>query len=84
MFLLSSLVADPSFMSIALLVLELRKFLFISKGLTRNPEIKITTIWVLPNIWRLGELRDTNFGRNVYSENLLNAAKRQGCSFYSF
>ena len=40
-FLLSSLVTPPSFMLISLLVLDLRKFLFI-KRLTKNPEIRST------------------------------------------
>ena len=52
------------------------------KGLTRNPEIRNTNVWVLPNIWRLGQVRDTKFGTNVSNEMLLNAAKCQGYSFY--
>ena len=43
-----------------------------------------TTIWVLPNIWRLGLVRDTIFGTNVSNEMLLNTAKCQGYSFYRF
>ena len=31
----------------------------IKKELTRNPEIGNNPIWVLPNIWRLGQVRDT-------------------------
>ena len=44
---------------------------FVCKGLTRNPEIGNTPIWVLPNIWRLGRSRDTKFGRNVSNKMLL-------------
>ena len=50
------------------------------KGLTRNPEF----VWVLPNIWRLGPVRDTKFGTNVYNKMLLNVAKCQGYSFVGF
>ena len=54
------------------------------KGLTRNPEIGNTPVWVLPNIWRLGQVMDTKFGTNVSNRMLLNAAKCQGYSFYRF
>ena len=54
------------------------------KGLTRNLEIRNTPVWVLPNIWRLGGVRDTKFGTNVSNEMLLKAAKCQGYSFYRF
>ena len=60
----------PSFMSISLLVLEL--------WLTRNPEIGYTPVWILPNIWRLGRIRDTKVCTNVCNEMLLNATKYQG------
>ena len=36
--------------------------IFFYKGLTRNPEIGNTAVWVLPNIWRLGRVMDTKFG----------------------
>ena len=72
-----------SFMSISLLVLELRHFLFI-RGLTRNPKIGNSPIWVLSIIWRLGWVRDTKFGMNVSNEKLLNAANYQDCGFYRF
>ena len=49
--------------------------IFIFKGLTRNPEIGNTPVCVLPNIWRLGQVRDTTFGTNVSNRMLLNAAK---------
>ena len=58
--------------------------IFCYKGLTRNPEIGNTPVWVLPNIWRLEGVRDTKFGTNVSNEMLLNAAKCQGYSFYHF
>ena len=35
------------------------------KGLTRNPEIGNNPVWVLPNIWRLGRVRSTEFGTEV-------------------
>ena len=47
--------------------------IFFYKGLTRNPEIGNTPVWVLPNIWRLGWVRDTKFDMNVYNKMLLNA-----------
>ena len=56
--------------------------IFFYKGLTRNPEIGNTPIWVFSNIWRLGQIRDTKFGTNVSNKILLNAAKCQGYSFY--
>ena len=49
--------------------------IFFYKGLIRNPEIGNTPVWVLPNIWILGRVRDTKFGSNVSNEMLLNAAK---------
>ena len=55
--------------------------IFFYKWLTRNPEIGNTPVWVLPNIWRLGWVRDTNFGTNVSNKMLLNAAK---CQAYTF
>ena len=58
--------------------------IFFYKGLTRNPEIGNTPVWVLPNIWRLGRVRDTKFGTNVSNEMLLNAAKCQGYNFDRF
>ena len=85
LFLLSGLVTGPSFMSIWSLVLELWQFSFIrDKGLTRNPEIGNTPVWVLPNIWRLEQAMDTKFGTKVSDRMLLNAAKFQGYSFYRF
>ena len=82
LFLLSSLVTGPSFMSISSLVLELWQFTFIRDW----PENQKSVIppWVLPNIWRLGRVRDTKFGTDVPIEMLLNAAKCQGYIFYCF
>ena len=58
--------------------------IYFYKGLTRNPETGNTLIWVLPNIWRLRQVRNTKFGTNVSYKMLLNAAKCQGHSFYCF
>ena len=57
---------------------------FFYKGLTRNPKIGNISSRVLPNILRLGRVRDTKFGMKVSNEMLLNAAKCQGYSFYRF
>ena len=48
--------------------------IFFYKGLTRNPEIRNTPVLVFPDIWRLGQVRDTKFETNVSNETLLNAA----------
>ena len=80
-FLLSSLLTDPNFMSISWL--ELRKFLLI-KDWPENLEIVNTPAWVLPSILRLGQVRNTEFGRNVSNKMLLNALKCQGYCFYYF
>ena len=58
--------------------------IFFYKGLARNPEIGNTHVWVFPNIWRLEQVMDTNFGTNVSNRMLLNVAKFQGYSFYRF
>ena len=52
------------------------------KGLTGNPEIGNTSIWVLPNILRLGGVKDTKFDANVSIEMLLNTVKCRGYNFY--
>ena len=57
---------------------------FFYKGLNRNLEIGNAHVWVFPNIWRLGQVIDTIFGKNVSNRMLLNAAKLQGYSFYRF
>ena len=38
------------------------------KGLIRNLEIGDTPVWVLPNIWSLGRVKDTKFGANMPNE----------------
>ena len=58
--------------------------IFFYKGLTINPEIGSNPVWVLPNIWRLRQVRHTEFGTDVSNKMLLNAAKCQGYSFYRF
>ena len=79
LFLLPILVTDPSFTGSGVMKI------FFYKGLTRNPEIANTPVWVFPNIWRLwGQVRDTRFGTNVSNKILLNAAKDQGYSFHRF
>ena len=57
---------------------------FVYKGLTRNPEIGSTPVWVLPNIWRLEQVMHTKFGTSVSNRMLLNAANFQGYNFYRF
>ena len=52
--------------------------IFLHTGLTKNPEIGNTPVWVLLNIWRLGQARNTKFSTNVSNEMLFNAAKFQG------
>ena len=47
-------------------------------------EIRNTPIWVLPNIWRLGQIRDTKVGTNTSNKMLMNTAKCQGYSIYIF
>ena len=37
--------------------------IFFYKGVTRNPEIGNNPIWVLPNIWRLGQVGIPNLAR---------------------
>ena len=52
LFLLPSLVTGPSFMYISSLVVELWQ-----SGNWNTP------VWVLPNIWRLGQVRNCNLAR---------------------
>ena len=54
------------------------------KVLTRNSEIGYTPDWVFPNMWRLGQVRNTKFGMNLSNKMLLHAAKYQSYSFYYF
>ena len=55
--------------------------IFFYKGLTRNPEIRNTPIWIFSYIWRLGQVRNTKFDRNVSNKMLLNATKCQVTAF---
>ena len=57
--------------------------IFFYKGLIRNSEIRNTPVWVLPNIWTLGRVKDTKFDTNISNEMLLNVAKCQGYNFCS-
>ena len=52
------------------------------KGLIRNLEIGNALVWVLANIWKLGQVKNTTFRTNVPNKMLLNAAKCQGYNFY--
>ena len=70
-------------MSVSFLILELRQFSFIG-DLTRKPEFGNTPFWVLPNIWRLGQVGNTKFGTNASNKILVNEVKCQGYSFYRF
>ena len=54
------------------------------KGLTRNPEMGNTPLWILLNIWRQGQVRNNKLGTNVSNKMLLNDTKCHGCSFYHF
>ena len=58
--------------------------IFFYKGLTRNPEIGNTLVWVLPNIWILEQVMNTKFGTSIFNRMLLNFEKFQIYSFYRF
>ena len=60
------------------------KVIFVYKGFTRSLEIGNTPVWILANIWRLERVRDATYGANVSDKKLLNTAKPQSYSFYSF
>ena len=60
LFLLPKLVTGPSFMSIFSVALESYDN-FLYKGLTRSLEIGNTPVYILPNIWRLGQVKYTKF-----------------------
>ena len=81
LFILSSLVTGPNFISIPVPGSGVMT-IYICKGLTRNLEIGDTPVWVLPNIWRPGQVKDTKLVTDVSNKMLLNAAKCQGYSFY--
>ena len=78
LFLFSSLVTCPRFMSILSLVLELWQFLFIRDW----PEIGNSPVWVLSNFWRLAQVNNTKFGTIDFNKILLIAARYQGYNFY--
>ena len=56
------------------------------KRLTRNPEIEKISVWDLPNIWTLAQVRNTKFGTNLSNKICMNAEKwlKKGYSFYRF
>ena len=58
--------------------------IFFYKGLTRKPEIENTAVLVLPNICRVGQVRDTKFGKDVPNEMVINVAKCQSYSSCRF
>ena len=58
--------------------------IFDYKGLARNPEIGNISVGVLPNIWRLRQVRYAKFGTNSSNEMLLNAAKVPGLQLLLF
>ena len=58
--------------------------ILVYKGLTKNPEIGNTLVWVLPNTWRLERVRDTKFGTNVCNVTECFKMPRLGYSFYCF
>ena len=82
LFLLSSLVTDPSFMLISSLVLELWQFSFIRDWPEiRKSEIPPSEFCPISGDW--GELWIPNLAR-MSNRMLLNGAKFQGYSFYRF
>ena len=78
----SACFGQNSLMSISSLVLELWQFLYIRDW----PEIRKSGVprLSLLNTWRLGRARNIKFGTNVSNKILLNAAKCQDYSLYSF
>ena len=81
LFLLSSLVTGPNFMSMSSLVLELWQFSFI-RDWPENRKSEIPTSEY--KYKRLGQVMDTKFGTNVSNKMGLNARKFQYYSFYHF
>ena len=55
--------------------------IFVYEGLTRNPSIGDTHVWVLLNILKLERIKDAKFGTSCSNEKPLNAAKNQDYSF---
>ena len=58
--------------------------IFFYKGLTGYSKIGNTPAWALPNIRRLGQVRDIKFSTYVSNKILLRASKCQRYSFYCF
>ena len=58
--------------------------IFVIKELTRNLEIGNNPVWILPNIWRLGQVKDIKICTAISNKKLLNTAKQQCYSFYHF
>ena len=52
--------------------------------LTKYLDVGNIHVLILPNIWRLAQVRNTRFVTNIYNEMLLNAAKYHVYSFYRF
>ena len=52
--------------------------------LTKYSDVGNIHVLILPNIWRLAQVRNTRFVTNIYNEMLLNAAKYHVYSFYRF
>ena len=83
MFLWSSLVTGPSFMSISFTGSGVMTIFFYKRS-TKNLKIGNTAIWVFSDIWRLRRVMYTKIDTNIFNEMLLNDAKCQGYSFYRF
>ena len=58
--------------------------IFFFNGLTIYPEIGINTIWVLPNNWRLGQIKNTKFGINFLMKCYWMLQNVRGYNFYRF
>ena len=56
--------------------------IFVYNGLIRNRKIGNTPIWILSNIWRLGQFRENKFGKNISNKKLFHALKFEFFSFY--
>ena len=49
--------------------------IFVFKGLTRNPKIGNSPVWILPYNWGQRRARDSKFDTNLSNEKLLNDTK---------
>ena len=58
--------------------------IFFYKGLTRNPEVGNTPVWVLPNIWRLWLVVVTKSGTNVSNRMLWMLQNARVTAFTAF